>query len=58
MPLRATGETSGFGEEAEARVRRESRPRSLLGFPWEKARQERENSVTLVSVNDFSGFGL
>lgn len=55
MPLRAAGKTPGFGGEAEARVRRASRPRSQLGFPWEKARQDRVNSFTLVSGNGFRG---
>ena len=29
------GGTPSFGQEAEARVKREPRPRLLLGFPWE-----------------------
>ena len=34
-PHKVMGGTPSFGQEAEARVKREPRPWLLLGFPWE-----------------------
>lgn len=47
------GETPSFGQEAEARVKREPRPWLLLGFPWEAQDELGEQLVRLGVVGYF-----
>lgn len=52
-PHKVMGGTPSFGQEAEARVKREPRPWLLLGFPWETQGELGEQLVRLGAVGYF-----